>query len=271
MRDARRRRLVQNGGGGFRLGRMVGLPTVPHGARSPSVLGNRRRARPAAFVAWVRPPCRRRFQRLCFPVVGFLGSGRRLWRSHAGSPLPSFMGIRLRSAAFAACGSCALRVASRISRRSAGTGPRCVLFCPRFRSARLDTGMQPCAGLELARRNERSAPAVDADPCGRFRIHPSDQGENSGRPVRRKKTACNRGGLLIPFLPVVAHAAADFENTSGCSAAWLARLLGVQEVSSSNLDTPTIFEKHRKTASSRAPFFLSGNQARADRPAPLEG
>lgn len=45
---------------------------------------------------------------------------------------------------------------------------------------------------------------------------------------------------------IVSRAGAIQHNGSGRSVAWLARLLGVQEVESSNLSAPTIFIKKDK-------------------------
>ena len=44
------------------------------------------------------------------------------------------------------------------------------------------------------------------------------------------------------------NALGDFPTGSGCGAAWLARLLGVQEVPSSNLGSPTKFLKDLQTS-----------------------
>ena len=46
-----------------------------------------------------------------------------------------------------------------------------------------------------------------------------------------------------------------FSRFSGCGAAWLARLLGVQEVPSSNLGSPTKFLKELQTSDFRRPPF----------------
>ena len=49
----------------------------------------------------------------------------------------------------------------------------------------------------------------------------------------------------------------DFPTGSGCGAAWLARLLGVQEVPSSNLGSPTKFLKDIRTTDPSQVAFWS--------------